>query len=103
MTWADECQFGSSWVTEVALEFHHIMADPEAPEDAQRSAPFPSDAINLPSDSRSGFLVWLVDGSPVHARWCGGDKMFKRVGDDFLIGRSSVRAWASLPFPVAAA
>lgn len=57
MTWADNCKFGSSWITGVELDFHHIMIDGEAPEDSGRWAPFPSDAVNITNDSRSGFLV----------------------------------------------
>jgi hypothetical protein len=102
MTWADQCEFGSCWTTVVSVEFHHVMADPDALEDTQRLAPFPSDATAVTNDCRSGFLVWLWDGSPVHARWCNDDRAFKRIGDDKLVERTSVRAWAPLPFPVAA-
>lgn len=101
MAWAYECKHGSSWVTVVQLEFHHIMLDPDASDDLQFSAPFPSDAVLIPNDSRSGFLVWLDDGSPVHARWCNLAKEFKRMGDDKVIDRAIVKAWAALPFPVA--
>jgi len=103
MTWADECKYGSSWITGVELEFHHIMIDRDAPDDSGRWAPFSSDAVIIPSDSRSGFLVWLHDGLPAHARWCNDIKEFKRVGDDKVLDRTVVRAWAALPFPVAAA
>lgn len=103
MTWADNCKYGSSWTTVVELEFHHVMIDREALEDSGRWAPLPSDAVNVPSDSRSGFLVWLHDGSPAHARWCNDIKEFKRVGDDKVLDRTVVRAWAALPFPVAVA
>ena len=103
MTLADECQFGSTYLTGVELEFHHIMIDRKAPDDPRRWAPFPSDAVNVASDSRSGFLLWLHDGSPAHARWCNELKEFKRVGDDKVFDRTVVRAWAALPFPVAAA
>jgi hypothetical protein len=88
MTWADECKFGSSWTTVVELEFHHVMRDSEAPDDPKRWAPFPSDAVSVPSDSRSAYLIWLEDGSPAHARWCSEIKEFKRVGDDKVLDRT---------------
>lgn len=102
--WESAMRFGSPWVTAVELEFHHIMlmAGPGA-EDAQRRGPFPSDAVNLPNDCRSGFLVCLADGSPVHCHWCMDHKVFKRMGDNEPVVCSNVRAWAALPFPVAAA
>ena len=103
IAWADRWKSGSSWVTVVELEFHHVMIDPEAPTDPQRWGPFPSDAVNIPNDSRSGFLVWLHDGAPAHARWCHDAKEFKRMGDDKVLDRSVVRAWAALPYPVAPA
>lgn len=103
MAWQDECKYGSSYQTVVELEFHHVMRDREAPDDPSRWAPFPSHAVNVASDSRSGFLLWLHDGSPAHARWCNELKEFRRVGDDKVLDRTIVRAWAALPFPVAVA
>lgn len=100
MPWQD-CKGGSSYITVLELEFQHVMADKEAPDDPEKWCPYPHHAVLVPSDSRSGFLLWLHDGSPAHARWCNETHEFLRVGDDKLLDKASVRAWAPIPFPVA--
>lgn len=101
--WADYCKNGSCWVTEIQLEFHHIMRDPSAPDDLSRLSPFPSHASEIQIDNRSNCLLWLDDGTPAHARWSSTESTFRRIGDDQLIPCARVRAWAALPCPVAAA
>ncbi|PZQ73094.1 MAG: hypothetical protein DI563_15990 [Variovorax paradoxus] len=99
----NDSKFGSCWTTVVELEFHHVMLDQERSADLDAAAPFPPDATSIACDGRSGFLVWLQDGTPAHARWCEDANTFKRIGDDVVLDRASVRAWAALPFPIAGA
>lgn len=101
MAWQDECKGGSNFTTIVELEFQHVMADRNAPGAPEKWAPFPSHAVHVPCDSRSGFLVWLHDGSPAHARWCNETQEFLRIGDDKVLDKALLRAWAPIPFPVA--
>jgi len=101
--WLESCRSGSSWTTIVELEFHHVMSDPENPSDDALLAPFPPHAVDVHVDARSNCLLWLVDGTPAHAQWCHVTRAFRRVGDGTLIESTSIRAWAALPCPLAAA
>lgn len=101
--WRQYRRSGSCWVSRIELDFHHLMLDPEAPDERDRVAPTPSHADAIVIDARSHCLLWLEDGSPAHARWCHDENAFRRVGDEALIELPRVRAWSVLPYPVAAA
>lgn len=103
MSWAETCRSGSSWVTSVELEFHHVLVDPDAPDDPSQAGPFPADVTTFQVNSPNGFLVWLADGSSVHASWAPDLQSFRIKFSDQAIARSQVRAWAVLPFPLAPA
>lgn len=95
-------------VTIVEMEFHHIMIDSDAHDEASRFGPHQSQlheglVTPVKSLTSNGLLIWLPDGSLVHGDWLAEQKEFSRRDGKSNLALSDVRAWTVLPHPIATA
>lgn len=101
-----EPQWPGAWVTIVEIEFHHIMIDVEAPDEASKLGPRPDQlhaGLGTPviAITSNGLLAWLPDGSVVHCDWLDSQHSFSRRDGKANLALSDVRAWSALPQPIA--
>lgn len=96
----------ASWVTQIDVEFNHVMCDPDAPADLARLGPRPDqlhEGLNAPVKgiTAKGLLLWLPDGAVVLGDWSHELCVFSRRDGAANLALSEVRAWAALPMPIA--
>lgn len=96
-------QGSSGWQTIVALEFQHVMGDWSAPDGLgpRPDKLHPGLNVEVTAVTSNGLLVWLPDGSVVHADWSVDRQCFTRRDGKGDLLLSDVRAWAALPSPIA--
>jgi hypothetical protein len=94
----------SSWLTLLELEFQHVMCDRENPDCLGPRPERLHAGLNtaVTAVTKNGLLVWLPDGTVVHADWSVERQCFSRRDTREDLGLADVRAWAAMPFPIAA-
>ncbi len=75
------------FATNVEFQFYHLPTTP-------------SDVRHEPVGSRNGVLLWLNGGEAIHAIWDPQHLVFSRAWDGLCIPMNTIRAWATVPFPV---
>lgn len=95
------------FTTIVEVELFHLMRDPADPDNEQLVWPSPDEVLtptaNTPVKALTGngLLLWLSDGSVVHASWCSARKSFTRRDGGGALSLSAVKAWGALDHPIA--
>ncbi|MBK3780181.1 hypothetical protein G3A43_07915 [Paraburkholderia aspalathi] len=96
--WGSSC-----WVTIVELEFQHVMRDRDNPNCLGPRPDRLHAGLNtaVTAVTNNGLLVWLPDGTVVHADWSVERQCFTRRDKQEDLALADVRAWAAMQSPIA--